>query len=256
VGFGVTWRMAAATTLGTSHEATGAPCQDAVWAEVMSRPDGGALLAVFVADGAGSARQGGVGAAEAVAAAASFVAALPLAEEIAFDGMLARRLLDAVQMRVRDAAAAEGVSVREFATTFQAVLVGREGTFVAQVGDGAVLIDVGAGLSLMPRPPAGEYVNQTQFVTEENAVDTMIVSTTPLMATRVASFSDGLVPLAVDLLAAKPHEPFFAPLFATLQRAEAERGMIEEALQRFLGSERVNARTDDDKSLVLALRLD
>jgi hypothetical protein len=253
VGLGVSWRIAAASHVGTSHAATGAACQDAAWANVIVRPEGGDLLAVFVADGAGSAAMGGVGAAEAVAAAAAFTAALT--GPVEFDAAFADRLLGAVRTRIAEVAALEGAALRDYATTFQAVLIGEAGTFVAQVGDGAIVIDVGDGLALVPPPPGGEYVNQTTFVTEERAHAAMAVRTFPRPAIRVASLSDGLNRLALDLASSRPHEPFFAPLFATLARADVERAALEAALQRFLGGASVAERTDDDVTLALAIRL-
>jgi hypothetical protein len=50
------WRVVAASVRGTSHEKTGQPCQDAHCWDIL------AVLAVTVADGAGSATLGEVGA--------------------------------------------------------------------------------------------------------------------------------------------------------------------------------------------------
>ena len=60
-----TWRAAGVSVRGTSHEKTGQPCQDAVYWETF--PHG--LLVTAVADGAGSAALGEVGATVAVRAA-------------------------------------------------------------------------------------------------------------------------------------------------------------------------------------------
>ncbi|MCA9880771.1 MAG: hypothetical protein KC442_23400, partial [Thermomicrobiales bacterium] len=48
---------------------------------------------------------------------------------------------------------------------------------------------------------------------------------------------------------------FFTPLFARMQQPAAfDRTDASAALTRFLTSSRVNERTDDDKSLILATR--
>ena len=55
----------------------------------------------------------------------------------------------------------------------------------------------------------------------------------------------------------EPHTPFFTPLFrfaASVEEDDEKRDAAGEQLAAFLSSERVNARTDDDKSLVLAVR--
>jgi hypothetical protein len=48
---------------------------------------------------------------------------------------------------------------------------------------------------------------------------------------------------------------FLDPLIATLRDAIGDRATISEALLRFLESEPVTERTDDDTTLVLATRL-
>ena len=51
------WRTAHASVIGTSHTATGAPCQDAGDCEVLAAADGSEILVAAVADGAGSAKR-------------------------------------------------------------------------------------------------------------------------------------------------------------------------------------------------------
>jgi hypothetical protein len=70
---------------------------------------------------------------------------------------------------------------------------------------------------------------------------------------RLAVMSDGLIRLALKMPAQEPHEPFFAPLFRFVEMI-TDPAEAEAQLAAFLSSERVNARTDDDKSLVLAAR--
>jgi hypothetical protein len=60
--------------------------------------------------------------------------------------------------------------------------------------------------------------------------------------------------LALDFINSQPHGRFFTPLFATLRSSGGTEG-LRTALCGFLDSERVNTRTDDDKSLLLAIRV-
>jgi hypothetical protein len=71
-------------------------------------------------------------------------------------------------------------------------------------------------------------------------------------AQALAMISDGLIRLAMNLPENVPHSPFFQPLlaFAAAAKNEVE---AQEQLAAFLASERVCARTDDDKTLVLAI---
>jgi hypothetical protein len=51
-----------------------------------------------------------------------------------------------------------------------------------------------------------------------------------------------------------PHAPFFEPFFAGMARLGVEEeARLHENLIKFLESQAVNARTDDDKTLALAI---
>jgi hypothetical protein len=78
----------------------------------------------------------------------------------------------------------------------------------------------------------------------------------PSPALRVAAFSDGLQRLAIDMARLTPHAPLFDRLFATMHAASAaQESELEPALERFLNRPEVNERTDDDKTLALAVML-
>jgi hypothetical protein len=66
--------------------------------------------------------------------------------------------------------------------------------------------------------------------------------------------TDGLIRLALNLTRNEPHFSFFTPLLAFTAQAE-DLVTAEEQLAAFLASERVCARTDDDKTLVLVVRM-
>ncbi len=183
--------------------------------------------------------------------------AFKLAEpELGFNDALAVDLVVAVRARIYEAAESQGLTARDFACTFLGVVSSRLGTVVLQVGDGGVVVDVGAGLEVPVVPMAGEYANMTHFVTDEDAVNVLVTRLFPEMASRVAVFSDGLQRLALNMATNTAHEPFFTPFFKVLAGAsEAQEDELQSALVRFLASPAVNERTDDDKTLVLAVRI-
>jgi hypothetical protein len=102
-------------------------------------------------------------------------------------------------------------------------------------------------------PMAGEYVNMTHFVTDENAIDILAVTVLPARADKVAVLSDGIQRLALDMETHTAHAPFFTPFFEVLAGAtQAQEEHLQTELARFLQSQAVNDRTDDDKTLALA----
>lgn len=68
----------------------------------------------------------------------------------------------------------------------------------------------------------------------------------------LALLTDGLLPLGLDLARQQAFSPFFEGLAGELRRAEP--AALLGPLQAFLASPRVAERTDDDVSLILAVR--
>jgi hypothetical protein len=251
----VTWRVAAASAAGTSHIAVGKPCEDSCRVRVLAAKRG-PLLSMFVADGAGSAEHGGEGAALAVDAAARSLETRLANVHLKADDALMRSIVAEVQSDLVATSEARDRSPRDFACTFLAVLATSETTAVAQIGDGGIVLDVGAGLGLALEPMTGEYANTTRFVTDEDALEAVSVRTYAALALRVAAFSDGLQRLAIDMATLTPHAPLFEKLFATLRAASPEQeAELAPALARFLDRPDINERTDDDKTLALAVML-
>ncbi|OYU44533.1 MAG: hypothetical protein CFE44_12410 [Burkholderiales bacterium PBB4] len=250
----MTWRLVSACEVGTSHAHTGTPCQDSCWAQVDQLADREPLLSVFVSDGAGSAAKGGEGAELAIEAAAAVIAKKLKRGEFGLSDALATEIVIAVRERILSAAETAGLKARDYACTFLGLLSTKNGTLVFQVGDGAVVVDCGAGLELAVVPMSGEYANMTHFVTDEDAVTLLVTKTYPDRALKVAAFTDGIQRIALNLATNTPHEPFFAPFFNGMAKASAEQEeQLAGLLVKFLGSAPVNERTDDDKTLALAL---
>jgi hypothetical protein len=250
---GNTWRVVGAAVQGSAHERTGQPCQDALGYWVT--PAGAVLI--FVADGAGTAERAEQGAQVAVREGLGAVEA-GLAQGIPQDEAGWRALVEESFFQARQAleqlAAAESLPLKSFGTTLVCGVV-LDGLLVTgQVGDGAVIAGTEQGeLFTAAFPQRGEYANETYFLTLPEALERLEVQvyTQPIAA--LALLSDGLTRLALQLPAYRPHPPFFVPLLSFAARAQ-EQDQAEQQLAAFLLSERVCARTDDDKTLVMAVR--
>jgi hypothetical protein len=125
-------------------------------------------------------------------------------------------------------------------------------TVVGQIGDGAIVVDDGE-LRAATWPQQGEYANTTHFLVDDDALE-QLVTVEAGAARRIAVFSDGLQALALQYDTKTPYEPFFAPFFDYLETSAKDDVEVEDELRAYLESGSVNARTDDDKSLVLAVR--
>jgi hypothetical protein len=205
---------------------------------------------LFVADGAGSAVRGGEGADLAI----EFVAKKIDHGEFGLNDTLATDIILAIRQCIYDAADDAKLRARDYACTFLGVLSSSQGTLVFQIGDGGVVLDTGAGLELAVVPMTGEFANMTNFVTDDDAVTVLVTKYYPDRAIRIAAFTDGIQRLALNLATNTPHEPFFSPFFNSMEIANSEQEeMLQGLLIRFLASQPVNERTDDDKTLALAL---
>ena len=253
MGKSVTWRVVNASAIGTSHAHSDIPCQDSCWAQVDQLLNGAPLLTMFVADGAGSAINGGQGAELAIETAAKLVTQKAMQGEFGLDDKLATDLLLAIRERIFAAAEAESLQARDYACTFLGVVSSPAGTLVLQIGDGAVVLDTGSGLEIAINPMTGEYANMTYFVTDEDAEKVLETKTYPDKVLKVAAFSDGVQRLALNLASNTPHEPFFAPFFNVMATATAaQEDQLNCLLMKFLNSALVNERTNDDKTLAFA----
>ncbi len=251
------WRTVAASAVGTSHIALGDPCQDSCLASVEQMSDGQPLLSIFVSDGAGSASYGGDGAELAIEASAAFVSSRCTSPHFTLNDEFAAECVMAVRERLYAEAEKHGRRVRDYACTFLGVLSSSQGTLIMQIGDGGVVVDVGVGLQVPVVPMSGEYANMTHFVTDDDAIDLLASRVFPDKARKVAVFTDGIQRLALNMGTNTAHEPFFAPFFLVLANTPADQeDRLQPALSQYLNSEAINQRTDDDKTLALAVLME
>jgi hypothetical protein len=248
------WRFAAARATGLSHLRADIPCQD--YFACMALP-GGAFVAA-VADGAGSAAMAEQGAQIAVEAVIIYLKGSLEENRTDFD-LLLREAAAAARNAVIDEANRQGLEPRNYASTLLAVALTPKGGGALQIGDGVIVVsDGGDGWSWMFWPQRGEYANTTHFLTDENAIDRVEIDVFRGVIKDVALMSDGLEPLALHYASKTVYDPFFIGMFQPLLMAEgsAEISHLSVLLERFLSSDQVRSRTDDDISLILATHRD
>jgi len=246
------WQVAAASKRGSRHEASGAGCEDAY--QVVQTRLG--VLAIAVADGAGSAEFAEAGANIASQRAAADVCTSLAQVGDAPDDSTLERILEAAMAAalaaVQTEAAKREVDYHELASTMILVIAHRDFIAAAQIGDGATVVADEAGeLFSLTVPPPGEYLNETVFLTSSEALQTMQVRIWHGQASGLAVFSDGLQMLCLKWPEFEPHAAFFTPLFEFVRQTTDE-AQATGGIERFLLSERVGKLTDDDVTLVLA----
>jgi len=239
---------------GTGHQRRSRGCEDAAgWFRL------GSLLGVAVADGAGSAPQAALGSTIAVR-----TALLTLREHhlnvCPITAKTAKQALVAAYEHTVNAhcsmAQEMGVDRSDLATTLILVVASPDFVRAAQFGDGAVVVkNTNGELTCLTTPVNGEFANEVPLMGCAPVMDVQMGSLPQKPGDvyhlkSLCVFSDGIQRLALKLPQGKPHKPFFTPLFDRLECvAEPE---MEALLYDLLTSPQVNARTDDDKTIVMA----
>ncbi len=245
------WRVVAASVGGTSHLKNKQLCQDAHHWQIL--PDN--VLVAAVADGAGSAVSGKVGAMVAVEAAIENISVKQFTRRTLDDEQVRSLLNDAIiaaKLAVEDEAAACDKQPQDLATTLIITIATPELAAVVQIGDGmAVAKDRMGNLLALTMPDNGEYINATTFLTSPNALDTAQMRIWREAIVNVGVLTDGLQMLALNMAVGEPHKPFFFPLFDFAANAD-DKGAAKDQLVTFLRSDRITQRTDDDLTLIIA----
>ena len=147
------------------------------------------------------------------------------------------------------------MSLRQFACTLLAAIVGPTSVWSVQIGDGLIVFD---GLeqeryAFAFWPDSGEYVNTTRFLTDDDYKIRCRSDRLSRPITHLALLTDGLQMLALDYASALIYTHFLAPMFAVVTTS-TDPLTLQTNLRGFLNSPRFNERTDDDKTLLLASR--
>ncbi len=251
------WRHIGQSLQGSSHLADETPCQDTHSVMVLG-DDSARTLVACVADGAGSAKHSSIGSTivcnSIIENAAKFFAKNGGLETLGFDDVIA--WCENARTLILDAASLHDCTSREFATTLSVAIIGPKLSSFFQIGDGAIILGNGGGLyGVVFWPQSGEYANSTNFLTSDEYKRQLEFLATTCECSNVALMTDGLERLALRFDSQTPHTPFFDPLFRAL-RSSADLESLNEGLRGFLGSNSVQHRSDDDKTLILATRTD
>jgi hypothetical protein len=245
------WNIGGVSVAGSGHIKAGQPCQDAF---AMSSTNGWVVLTL--ADGAGSARMGGRGAAMAVRRSALFLKRR-LSIQPNHCPLSQRSLSTLLKCAVKDChehlkkrAGLWGMSIRDLSSTLLMAVMNHEQAAVAQIGDGAIVAWMRDGFVPLTHPQHGAHANETSMVTGKTYLDSLQVVVCPETVQGIAMLSDGLEYLTLQR--GVPHAPFFLPVFRFLEKFGQDR-LCEELIRWFKG-DAVLRRTDDDKTLVLASR--
>ena len=238
------WNLVFGSVKGTSHAQSGLPCQDYCGGKL-----DGTILIAACADGAGSAELSHLGSKAAVDRFLEVASGHGRPTKEQFEGWVA-----ASRAHLLETAEASGSLPRNLGCTFLAALVGDHWAAFAQVGDGVIVFDGPESYQLAFWPDNGEYANSTRFLSDDDYQHHLRVEIIDRQISELAILTDGLQMLALDIARVRVHDRFFEPIFKSMRNSQDE-AALQSSLLEFMGSKRVNERTDDDKTLLLATRI-
>lgn len=249
----MSWTWVSTRCRGTSHIRHNQPCQDAYRCIQVGTDH--PILAAIVSDGAGSAQFGGQGAVIVCQTLVKNVRRHFYEQNEMPDDPILWTWLDDIRDRIALAADRRETDSRQFAATLVGVIASEKETMILHVGDGSAVVRAEDDWHSPSWPANGEYASTTFFVTEDPQPQ-LRITRLPYRTDAVAVFSDGLERLVLDFAAQKPHAPFFNSIFEPLLKSDqgGKNLSLTASLHRYLDSDGVNQRTDDDKSLILATR--
>jgi hypothetical protein len=248
------WKFTNASVTGNAHTTRGESGQDSCRAGTIQISDTDFFIGI-AADGAGSTTDGGRGA-DMVCQTLYARITNALGES----GDLSRITNDEIRNWVtvsRNAivtdAQERGKRLREYASTVIAAIAGNGQALFFQIGDGAIVTGTGPDYQTIFWPEQGEYANTTFFITDEQYLDHLHIlhAESP---DEIALFTDGLQNLVLSFADKKAHAGFFRPLFEALRNNhESDFSGFSARMGRFLCRDDISARSDDDKTLILAV---
>ena len=253
------WRIAHASAIGLAHINQNTECQDRFACRTVKTTEEGEVLIAVVADGAGSTTDGQIGAEVACGIFAEEVADLLSMKDASLKSLtqeFGQRWISYFQQKIGERAEQNKKEPRDYASTLVGAVIGARAAAFYQIGDGGIVYSTsGAPESyrFAIAPVESEYVNVTDFVTDETAAERLRFEMVEEKVEDLILFSDGIYAVAVDYGRGAPHEPFLMPMIAPLRNGAALDG-LNEKLAHFLASPKINEKTDDDKTIILASR--
>lgn len=255
------WKAVARSAIGTSHENQGIVCQD--YGDYRIFQD--VIIVGAVADGAGSAKHSDIGAklaVETVLKCFSDISEYPEKQEEFEQGFsqplskeeaqkVFAEIVNKVITELQKQADEKDYFINDLACTLLVFLATPDWFAAMQIGDGFIVMrSQESEYQLLFQPDKGEFANETTFITSANAVKEMQVTVISEKQQFICASTDGLEKVAIRLSDWEPFSPFFKPLEEYLHEPVNEEEK-DKYLMEFLNSERLNSRTDDDKTLLL-----
>ncbi len=250
------WKCIGASSIGSSHVESNKNCEDSIAYTVVSTPSEQILLCV-ISDGAGSAKYAQQASSIVTKESVVYLSEALLENKIVNSASI-WALAEHLYAILEKQATEKSVNIYEFSCTYLGCVVYNDRAIVFQIGDGVIVREDDLGnYSCIFIPQNGEYSNTTNFLVDDMNFGNLKIKELDNAINEIALTTDGLQNLILLNESNEIHQPFFTGLFKWLRLAKADNEVkiLEKKLDEYLNSEIINSKTDDDKTLFLATRI-
>jgi hypothetical protein len=237
-----------ASVQGSSHIITDTPCHDSHAYRMLKH---GLGVVASVSDGMGSAKRAELG---STLAANFIVDYIEKHIDVNMDDTEIITLIKEGYVEVLDALHMEATShelhVKDLNATLLVFLSIGDRQFYGQVGDCSLIGKTDAGYLVLAKQQRGEYANATFSICNEASIEQGLFEKIDGFYESVALMSDGIESISVSAKDQTVSKLFYDPFFNVFDHENFNQKDVESSLIRFLSSERISNKTDDDKTLL------
>ncbi len=244
------WHVAKASVIGTSHKRMSLPCQDSHY--VLQQGD---TIIIAVSDGLGSAAHSEQGSALACTTAVEFISQTLAQTATRNDEHMCQQAFTAARNALVALATSQGKELRDFACTLVVAVITPTVWVIQHIGDGAVVgIYADGSVRTLSSPDNGEFINSTYPLTSNDYQTQMRFMSQHETLAGIAVVSDGVQPMCINYKTSAAFPGFFSPLTTWLSELK-ELSRADDILATMLDSSQFRLKSDDDMTLVLAIRV-
>ncbi len=261
-GTSCAWKILLASVQGTKHLRENIACQDFCSAKIQESEEE-EILILSASDGAGSASFSHIGSRAVCDRFQEYIKEWLEVEDTFEDGISEKKtqnvsleVIHELHTALLECSKEYELSIKEFACTFLGAVLWKDRAWFWQIGDGAIIVEDADTWIPIFWPQSGEYINQTYFVSDTEIFQNFMFKEITRSVAELAIFTDGLQSLALKLDTRSVFSPFFQPIFKQLGEIDHTwLHSLQNSMEIFLNSEKINSKTDDDKTLVVAKRI-
>ena len=239
------FRIAGATTIGSSHIKNGKPCQDKIYSKKYKH-----VAAIALADGAGSCSQSDLGAEICTRHIVDFLCNNFDKTYLLNEQEISEKINKSIKKPLEKMSVELNVSSKELSSTLLFVAVKGNKFIAGHIGDGLIGKFDESGSQIVSLPENGEYANETFFITMPEADKYLRIYKDNLNSTLgFILMSDGSYESLFDTqknILASANLTFFSWLIDKQNTIESLNKSIEDNL-----ASKFTKQTTDDCSVIL-----